>query len=334
MKTRHLKLITMLLLPALLLAACYYPSPDTNDGWAVTTRGSVDSVSFRATHHYWRNYNFAVSADSLVLLSQKPGEADWSGERTDSVSIRHKEPLVVADVVYVPADSIDSVWVKVARDQLTQGWVRESLLLRSAVPDDPISRFIHRFSGSKMLFALICLGIALLLLLIQAYRRKRISIVHFHDIRSFYPTLLCLTVSGSAALYGSVQHFVPSTWTEFYFHPTLNPFGLPFILSLFITSIWVMVIVAIAVIDDLRHQPDMGNGIAYVAGLAGVCTVLYLFFSLSVQIYIGYPLLLLYWAFALHMHRKNNRVDYLCGNCGEPISGKGRCPHCGAMNEG
>lgn len=327
-----LKHLTMLLLPLWLLAACYYPAPDKTAGWAVTTRGSVDSVSFRTTHHYWRNYNFAVSADSLVLLSQRPGADEWSGT-ADSVSVMRRQPLVVADVAYVTTDSIDSVWVKVARDQLTQGWVRESQLLRSAVPDDPISNFIYKFSGSKMRYAMICIGVAILFFLIQTYRRKRFSIVHFHDIRSFYPTLLCLTVSGSAALYGSVQHFVPSTWAEFYFHPTLNPFELPFILSLFITSVWIMVVVAIAAADDLRHQPDIGNGLAYMAGLVGTCTVLYLFFSLSVQIYVGYPLLLLYWGVALHLHRKNNRVDYLCGNCGKPIPGKGRCPHCQAINE-
>jgi len=332
MKTNLLKHLAILLLPVCLLAACHYPAPDKTAGWAVTTRGNVDSVSFRTTHHYWRNYNFAVSADSLVLLTQKPGEDEWSGT-ADSVSVRRKQPLVVADVIYVPTDTIDSVWVKVARDQLTQGWVRESQLLRCAIPDDPISSFIHKFSGSKMRYTMACLGVALLFFLIQTYRHKRFPLVHFHDIRSFYPTLLCLTVSGSAALYGSVQHFVPSTWAEFYFHPTLNPFGLPFILSLFITSVWIMVVVAIAVADDLRHQPDINSGLAYLAGLVGTCTVLYLFFSISVQIYVGYPLLLIYWGMALHLHRKHNRVDYLCGACGEPIPGKGRCPHCGTINE-
>lgn len=332
MKNTVLKHLAIMLLPLCMLTACYYPAPDKTAGWAVTTRGSVDSVSFRTTHHYWRNYNFAVSADSLVLLTQKPGADEWSGT-ADSVSVMRKQPLVVADVIYVPADTIDSVWVKVARDQLTQGWIRESRLLQGTIPDDPISHFIHKFSAGKMSYALVCLAIALLLFIIQTYRHKRFHIVHFHDIRSFYPTLLCLTVSGSAALYGSMQHFVPSTWVEFYFHPTLNPFGLPFILSLFISSVWIMVVLTIAVADTLRHQPDIGSVLAYMASLLMTCTVLYLVFSLSVQIYIGYPLLLLYWYLALRLHLKNNRVGYLCGNCGEPIANKGRCPHCGAINE-
>ena len=33
------------------------------------------------------------------------------------------DELVVAAFAIIPEDSIDSVWVKVAHDQLTQGWV-------------------------------------------------------------------------------------------------------------------------------------------------------------------------------------------------------------------
>ena len=42
-----------------------------------------------------------------------------------------------------PADSVDSVWVKVARDQETMGWVHEKELLEKVVPVDSVSQFIH-----------------------------------------------------------------------------------------------------------------------------------------------------------------------------------------------
>ena len=143
--------------------------------------------------------------------------------------------------------------------------------------------------------------------LIQAARRRHLHIVHFNDIGSFYPTLLCLTVSGAATLYGSLQHFVPETWVEFYYHPTLNPFGLPLVLSVFVASVWLM--------------------------LAGVCMVLYLFFSLSAPYYVGYPCLVAYWAFAIRSYARHRTPRYVCGRCGAALPRLGRCPHCGAMNE-
>lgn len=315
-----------------LFAACYYPTPDRNDGWNVQNIETLDSVQFRSTHHYWRNFNFCVVADSVMLLSQRPGDDSWSAAR-DSVPVKHDDHLVVADIAKVPTDSTDSIWVKVARDQFTQGWVREKHLLKAAVPDDPISLFIHHFSQSTTLFVLGCLGLLILFLLIQTARHRSFPLVHFNDIRSFYPTLLCLIVSGAATLYGSVQHFVPETWVEFYYHPTLNPFELPLILALFVASVWLIIIVGLAVMDDVRHQPDVGSGLAYLAGLAGVCAVLYLVFTLTVHIYIGYPLLIAYWWFAIRTHRRQGAARYLCGHCAGPMKHKGRCPHCGKLNQ-
>lgn len=141
----------------------------------------------------------------------------------DTIAINSHDQLVVARVMYVPADSTDSVWVKVARDQLTQGWIHESTLLEHVVPDDPISKFIYYFSDSRSVYVLSVFGLVVLFWLIQSVRHKRFRIVHFNDIPSFYPTLLCICVSGSAALYGSIQRFIPATWVEFYFRPRSTP---------------------------------------------------------------------------------------------------------------
>ena len=320
------------LLLTLWLSACYYPTPEHNDGWNVPNTEKPDSVNFRTTHHYWRNFNFCVVADSLTLLSRRPGDDSWSTSR-DSVRIDGDDRLVVADIAKVPSDSTDSIWVKVARDQFTQGWIREKHLLQSAIPDTPISFFIHHFSQNTTIFVLGCLGLFILFLLIRTARHRSFPLIHFNDIGSFYPTLLCLIVSGAATLYGSVQHFVPETWVEFYYHPTLNPFELPPILALFIASVWLIIIVAGAVIEDVRHQPDVESRLAYLAGLAGVCAVLYLVFTLAVHIYVGYPLLIAYWVFALRTYSRHNAARYLCGHCGHLLKRKGRCPHCGKMNQ-
>ena len=93
------------------------------------------------------------------------------------------------------------------------GWVHEQDLLARVVPDDSISQFIHAFSNTHLIYFLSVLGVLSVLWLVRRMRRKRFHIVHFDDIGSCYPTLLCLTLSGAATLYASMQNFVPDTWT-------------------------------------------------------------------------------------------------------------------------
>ena len=291
---RHLHSLLLLLLATFLLTACYYSHPNKQDHWTVTGEGAVDSVNFYIAHHYWTGYNFQAT-DSLALVAPPSQNemAEYDHQLFDTVQLKKSDKLVVAQVIYVPSDSTDSVWVKVARDQLTQGWIHESELLARVVPDDPISKFIYYFSGTRSVMVICVLALASLFGLIQYFRHKHYRLVHFHDIPSFYPTLLCLCVSGSAALYGSMQRFVPDTWVEFYYHPTLNPFEpqLPLILALFIASVWTILIVAVAVVDELRRQPDLGDRLAFLSSLGAVCVVLYLVFTLTTPSYIGYALL-------------------------------------------
>lgn len=323
-------------LVAMLFASCYYSHPNKGDQWTSTDERVVDSATFYVKHHYWTGYNFKT-IDSLALQTAPPAEdlSDYINMWNDTVRIKKRDELVVAHIRYVPTDTVDSVWVKVARDQLTQGWIHESELLERVVPNDPISKFIYYFSDRRSVFVLSLVGLILLFWLVQSVRHKRFRIVHFRDIPSFYPTLLCLCVSGSAAIYGSLQRFVPATWVEFYYHPTLNPFNteLPVILALFIASVWFMLISAVAVIEEVRRQSDIGDTLSYLASLGGVCMVLYLVFTLTTPLYFGYPLLALYWFFAIRQYIKHKPSHLLCGVCQRSISGKGRCPHCGAMNE-
>lgn len=325
--------ILCLLLTVFLSASCYYSHPNRMDHWIANEEHTVDSVNFYIGHHYWRNYNFFVT-DSVQLYSSLPGSLDGVSSLCDTFIILPEDRLVVADIRYVPGDTVDSVWVKVGRDQLTQGWTRESLLLDNVVPDDPISKFIKEFSSSRLIFVLTCLALVGLIILVRAVRRQQIRIVHFNDLNSFYPTLLCLGVSVAAAIYGSIQRFVPGTWVEFYFHPTLNPFNpsVPLIISLFLASVWFVIVAGIAVAEDLFHQDETGETVPYLFSLAGVCLLLYLVFTLSVHYYIGYPLLAFYWYFAVRQYRKHPVVKYRCGNCGRPLSAPGKCPCCGMEN--
>ena len=283
-----------LLLGSLLSAGCYYQKPDYSDEWDLTEKrkGSLD---FEASHHYNRNYNFVVVGDSLCLQTVHPVHNPvHAGVPEDTVAVFADDRLVVAEVMIVPEDSVDSVWVKVARDQSTMGWVHEQDLLARVVPDDSISRFIHAFSNTHLIYFLSVLGVLSVLWLVRRMRRKRFHIVHFDDIGSCYPTLLCLTLSGAATLYASMQNFVPDTWTEFYFPPTLNPFGLPFILGLFVASVWLIVILAIASVEDVCRQLPFQEAMLYLFALLGVCAGCYLFFSLTTLYYLGYPFFLFY----------------------------------------
>ena len=162
--------------------------------------------------------------------------------------------------------------------------------------------------------------------------RKNAHLVHFRDIDSFYPTLLAIIVASAATFYASIQNFAPDVWRHFYFHPTLNPCSVPPLLSVFLSSVWAMLIVGIAAIDDTFHKLPAGEAVLYICGLIGVCAVDYIIFSILSLYYIGYLLLVAYVYFALYRYATKNRPLFVCGNCGHALRRKGRCPHCGAWN--
>lgn len=312
------------------LCACYNKGQLSPDAWDLTQQ-QLDSISFYTTHHYTQNYNFLVRADSLQLIEQHPVEM-LSEMPVDTIVIYKGDPLVVADITTIPADTIDSVWVKVARDQITFGWIHERDMLKGVSPDDPISEFIDYFSNKHLLIFL-----AILVLVFVSYGLRKLLrlgsyLVHFNDIPSFYPTLLCLLVAVSATLYSSIQLFAAESWRHFYYHPTLNPYAVPPHLSLFLVSVWAIVIVALAAVMETRRQLSVSQTLIYLLGLTGVCAVVYVVFSVSTLYYIGYPLLIAYIVFAFRRYFRYARAHYRCGSCGVKMHAKGRCPRCGAEN--
>lgn len=314
------------------LTGCYHDKSKEHDALVNYDAHQLDSISFESTHHYTQNYNFVVKADSLPLLKQQPEEL-LNRMMTDTIMIYRHDRIAVADIRILPNDPVDSVWVQVARDQETFGWVHETSLLPLVVPDDPISQFISTFSDTHLLIFLIIISFISIAYLLRTLFKAKARIVHFNDIDSFYPTLLALIVAAAATFYASIQMFAPEVWRHFYYHPTLNPFIVPPLLAVFLVSVWSMLIIGLAVVDVLRHSLPTGQAMLYACGLVGVCALNYIVFSILTLYYIGYILFVIYAVWAVRRYFRHSRVTYICGNCGARMQTKGRCPVCGIVNE-
>ena len=312
MRNKSLRLLlplVLLLMSAMSLTSCY-----------------KQETGFTATHHYNQNYNFVVKADSMVIY-ENPDTAIY-----DSIIVYRGDHLVVAEIKTISNDTIDSVWVKLARDQMSQGWTRECDLLNGVAPDDPISQFIDLFSNNHLLLFLALVVIVTASYGLRKLYRRDAYIVHFHDISSVLPTMLAILVATSATVYATIQNFAPENWRHFYFHPTLNPFAVTPVIGLFVSLVWALIITGIAVVEDVMRRLPFGSAVLYLLGLAAICAVDYVVFSIFTLYYIGYGLLAAYIWFAVSRLRLV-LARYVCGNCGKRIPGLGKCPHCGAVNE-
>ena len=301
------------------------------------TPQQVDSVVFRLTHHYGPNFNFELKADSMILV---PREGDLI---QDTCVVRNKDLLVVAQIKRIEAsDSTmeDTFLIKVAHDQTTMGWVKESELLENAVPDDPISQLIDFMTGSRAIWMSSFLGFGVIAFFFRKMRKQKMSIslsdlkvVDLIEMDSFYPPLLLILVACVAALYASVQNFVPEFWQEYYFHPTMNPLLLPPIMAVLVTLVWLTLIVIVAVVIEVYNNFYSFRGIIYLFEIAGLCMLVYLLISWTILIYVGYLLLPILIAYLIYYYFKYIRCTMTCGHCGRKIREKGICKHCGAINE-
>ena len=295
----------MLLGILLMFSSCYHRHNSHQQHAAMVEYSDrqLDSISFSTTHHYTNKYNFLVFKDSLELMCQQPEEY-ISGLKVDTFAVKKNHLLVVTDIRMVPQDSIDSVWVQLATENNDFGWVRESKLLPRVVPDDPISEFIMTFSNVHLLIFLVVIVVIAMAYLVRKVFHSNGKIVHFNDIDSPYPVTLVLLVSISAAFYGWIQSFEPEMWRHFYFHPSLNPFAVPHLLGVFLALVWAVLIVALACVDEVYHRLTFGEGLLYLGGLAGVCALDYIIFSVLSLYYIGYVLLIAYIYFAIKAYRR------------------------------
>jgi len=278
--------------------------------------------------------NFELCIDSLSLQSEQPLHNQPIDTLCEQLKVYYGATLVVAETSIIPEDSVDSIWVKLAHDQFTMGWVHQKKFIESVVPDDPISRFIHLFSIRHLGLFAILFAISLMALYYQVVNKRKPHVFFLRDILSPYPTFLLITLSASALLYAGIQHYVPETWILYYYHPTLNPFGLPLILSLFLCTVWILLILTIATIDEVcRHLP-VGEAILYLLSLLGCSIICYLFFTLaSLSPGISYILFALFVLVLLLRYYRYSRAKFQCGSCGKILQKLGRCPYCGAENK-
>lgn len=304
MRMKHLYILLLLGI-TMMLSSCYhrYNSHQQHAALIEYSNKQLDSISFSTTHHYTNKFNFMVFKDSLILVKQQPEEL-MSELQVDSFAVKKDRMLVVTDIRMVPQDSIDSVWVQLATEDNTFGWTRESKMLQQVVPADPISEFIMTFSNVHLLIFMVIIVVIAIAYLIRKVSCSNIYIVHYNDIDSPYPTALVILVAISAAFYATIQTFEPETWRHFYFHPTLNPFAVPRILGFFLAAVWAVVIVGLACVDEVYHRLPWGEGVLYLGGLASVCALDYIIFSVLTLYYIGYVLLVAYIWFAITAYLK------------------------------
>lgn len=255
------------------------------------TPQQVDSMVFRLTHHYSENFNFLVKADSLVLI---PREGDLL---TDTCRVYKDDIIAVAAIKTIPGDSIDSIWVKVASNQMTMGWIPENELLKGTTPDDLISEMLDALSSSRAIWMSAIVAIGLVAIIIgrkkTVKKKELMTLPNFlEEMQSPYPSLFLLLVAIMAAIYASVQNFVPEFWQEYYFHPTLNPLVLPPLMAALVVVLWLVIITFIAVIDEVYHHFYFAPGIIHLAKIIGAAMLVYLVISWTTLIYVGYLLLI------------------------------------------
>ena len=321
----------LLILCTFVLVACYNAPQQI----ILATDAEVcDSTTQQLQRAYGVGYNFVVHADSLLLQEDRP--MHWCqgvAETSDSLWVRHGENIVVAAITVIPEDCVDSVWVKVARDQFTMGWTHEHNLLADAWPDDPISHFINIFSSQHLLWFVLVLVCVLVMIELLVWYRRRVRMVLFHDIPSAYPTFFTVALVLAAWLYAYIQHYVPYLWVQFYFHPTLNPLSQPFVLCAFLFCVWALVLLALASVENAFSMLAPLDAVLYLFALLGVCAALYLIVSLTAWSWLCHFLCLAYILFALYRYFRYARARWFCGNCHRKLQHKGKCPYCGAIND-
>ena len=329
---RYIKLFATLL-ALFIMVGCGMQSRHVANYWDLS-KERQDSIDFAQTHHYTINYNFLVTADSLSLLPALPNESELFAQGSTPSIVRHNDKVVVsATILTTDSANKETFYIKIARDQETMGWIEEELLLKNVVPCDPISQFIHMFSNNYIYGFFIIIALSLLFYIYRLKKKQHIPFVHFQDIESIYPALLCIFTAFAAILYGFMQHYMPDVWEAYYYAPTLNPIGQQGILSMFITCTWIILILFIAALDETHKQLSHTDMIIYLLGLGCTWFIIYVVFSQGIKIYISYPLFIIYLAFAWRQYRRHHIAKYMCGRCGRPIRVLGRCPHCGAINK-
>lgn len=250
------------------------------------------------TRYYGDSYNFIVKADSMQLLRFLSSE---SSLYQDTLYVYEGERVAVADIL--TSDSLqiknDTAWVQLMRDESTFGWVEEMKMREQVVPADPISQAIATFSDAHFNVFVVLIAAIIVVYFVRKKYKNKVPLVHFNDIPTAYPAVLCMMMSTAATLYATIQMFDFEGWQYYYYHPTINPFAEQGVIAWFLTLVWVIIIMAVACISEVVNRLKLLDSIVYLLGLFAVCCLDYIIFSKLTLCYIGYPLLVAYFVFAI-----------------------------------
>ena len=318
MKKTWLLLVTLLLT----LVSCEYPKPVFTEDMSQETR---DSLTYLHDYHFTFDTNFEVIADSFNLACLPLQDCDnmvYAGDR-----------VVVAEFQVDSLMPRDSILVKLAHSGEVQGWVYLKDIRPNFLPVNDISNAIHLFKDTHVIYFLVILALFIIVMIVRAFRKKQLQMIYFHDIGSTYPLFLCLLMAFSATHYETMQHFYPETWEHFYYNPTLSPWDVPFVVSIQIICFWLFWIALIAALTEAFRLLNADAALFYILGLASALVLSYFGFIYSTRYYIGYVLLAAFiLLFLYRTYQLMKSTHYRCGKCGHPLREKGRCPHCGAIN--
>lgn len=309
---RHIVIYILVLFQALPLFG------QESDSLMLLTQSQADSLAFRLKHHYTNNFNFLIKADSLLLVPR-------DDEMTDTCEVYLGDVIAVAKI----KEQDDTVWVKVARDQITMGWVTEDELLASATPDDGISVIIDRLTGTRVIWmsALLALGLVAMLIYSRRHKWNRITINGSGEA-----LMLMLSILAVALFYTYIQTYYPEFWQEYYFHPTLNPLILPGIMAVLLSLVWAVIILYVAFIISVYHNFYFVPGVKFIFEVTGISMLLYLLVSLTSALagwYVALALSLIVASASVYVYFRYLRYRYQCPRCGTLLRSKGVCPECG-----
>lgn len=331
--------IVTCIVACLSLNSCNYSG---NEGeWSTESLDVVDSVRFRETHHFWIGTNF-YAVDTLSLLIRPPFEVA-ENYPTDSLPlIRKGDAVVIEDIVADTANAARPIWLKIAGIEYrgdkqaikpASGWVLEAQALKRIIPDTPISKIIYILGTSTCRWLLAVISVLLFGTVCVRwrgkYKRKILT-------TNFYSTPLFMLLSGGVLLHRYIWHYTPETWIEYYFHPTLSPYSpqQPPVINLFLTVFWAIVIVVLAVFEDIRHHSEtFGMVCGSFLRTAIEAAVIFAVFAIMLPFQTLLPLTILYWITSIVIYVRHRPRHYYCGKCGAVMTHLGKCEKCGALNK-
>ncbi|MBO4730020.1 MAG: hypothetical protein J5593_00945 [Bacteroidaceae bacterium] len=276
---RHATRYILLIVTALcLLASCSYQSTEHNNKWTLT-QSQRDSIAFSTYHHYNVGYNFLCTADSMLLSPHPEGMALNLDYPHENVCLYEDDDFVITEVFHnknIDNTTLDSIWLCVGSDGIPLGWISEQELLHNATPVDPISQFMAFGYRNRGLIEFIVESQFLIIITFVTFSKRGIPLLSKDKETSIYPFLFWIAILSAASVLGTIKCLTPEMWHDFYYHPSLNPVGQPPMLALYLSLIWLSIILFIAIFFDLKDKVSAGKTLLTLAAAAVVGVWFYL----------------------------------------------------------